>query len=371
MRGGRSYHEFQRQLSAGKLASGYIFIGSEDYLITEALNALRAALITEDFTTLAHLPVEADKVLVNETMFELFCRDPAVAPRLMPVAGAAQEAKLRTAQQAIEAFDYFSCQGRDVEPEQVLLAIRSAPVLVRRKLIVVRDFDRYRKEAQEQLLTELVKESTACRIVLTAESPGAVTERLITDCGAARFVYAANPANPNELLQFIDRWAERAHLKLSADARQMLFETCGDSLGQLRSELEKLQTFLGATGDTPLPVTKELVRNLGGRWREYDINEFVDAVALRNPQQALTSLRHLMDWNEEPVKIVGWLAGRFLRLLSSDSRLTQPWSRAEIVRALRYLARIDLKLKSGYPERYYLLEGFVARTVAPRTTIRR
>jgi len=66
------------------------------------------------------------------------------------------------------------------------------------------------------------------------------------------------------------------------------------------------------------------------------------------------------------VKIVAWLAGRFLRMLAygyGDARL---WSKPEIATALRHLAAIDMKLKRGFPEKYYLLESFVIRRTPKR-----
>jgi DNA polymerase III delta subunit len=159
----------------------------------------------------------------------------------------------------------------------------------------------------------------------------------------------------------IDRWAKAGRFKVVDGARQLLLESTAGSLGRLKVELEKLKTLL----DRDPEVTKERVRDLTGIWREYHVSELVDAVVQRNRTAALSSLWRLADWNESPVMIVGWLGSRFMRMLTSNYGDAKLWTRQEIVFCLRHLAAIDLKLKRGYPEQYYLLENFVIRRTQP------
>jgi DNA polymerase-3 subunit delta len=371
VRGYRSYRDFLRQLSAGQLASGYIFAGPEGYLVDQAVTALRDALLTNDFEFLDSLPREEGGILVDEVLLPILSSRPE---RLIPIENANQEAQFNQARRGAESFDYASYQGRETDVEQILMAVRTPPFMARRRLVVVRDFDKYRKEPQEALLAELAKEVPSCRLVLTVAAPSPTLERLIEEKGCGRYVISVPAARADEAAELIDQWARQNHLEIAPDARLLLLEMCGESFGHLRSELEKIRTFLGPGPEPPIAgksdcvMTREMVRDLAGQWREYQVSEFVDAVARRNRTLALTTLRRLADWNEEPVKIVGWLAGRFLRMLAYGFGDAQQWSKPEIALALRQLSRIDLKLKSGYPEKYYLLDSFVVQRVAPRKT---
>ena len=279
----------------------------------------------------------------------------------------------------------WRAQGRDADVDSIVMQLATPPFTAKRRLVVVRDFAKFRKDDQERLLAELKKESPICRLALTVSGDAWVAEKLISSKGCGKYVVELPNSDFRELDAMIDRWAKAGRFKVADGARQLLLESTAGSLGRLKVELEKLKTLLGqpppretpgtaplsrsAKGDSPefpqTEVTKERVRDLTGIWREYHVSELVDAVAQRNRTAALNSLWRLADWNESPVMIVGWLAGRFMRMLSYGYGDARFWTRQEIVFALRHLATIDLKLKRGFPEQYYLLENFVIRRTQP------
>lgn len=353
------YRDFQKQLAGRQLASGYVFVGAESYFADEALTALRDALLTDDFTNFGSLPEESGRVLVDEVLFQVLSARAREKDdrKLQLVADDELATKLNDARRTVEAFDFAAFQGRSSDLDQLLMQIRTPPFTARRRLVVVRDFDKYRKDDQERLLDELGKESELCRLVLITSSTDPHLARLIGRKGCAKFVVEIPSLGAEEAARLIDRWASQHKLKVNDDARLLLLEACGDSLSQLKSELDKVRTFLGPE----TKVTKDVVRDLAGHWREYQLSEFVDAVTRRDRALALSNLWRLNDWDEEPVKITGWLAGRFMGMLAygyGDARL---WTKPEIATALRHLARIDLRLKTGYSEKYHLLESFVIR----------
>jgi DNA polymerase III delta subunit len=374
MRSSRSYRDFQQQFAARKLDAGYIFAGSESYLIDEALTALRDAQLTDDFTNPDNLPRDGESVIVDSILAQVLEKGSQKSEArsqnnslltthysLVVAETEEQEAKLSDARRVFEAFDYTAYQGRDADVDDIVMQIATPPFMARRRLVIVRDFGKFRKPDQERLLAELKKESPICRLALTLASDDWAGERLISSKSCGKYVVELPSSDFGELNSMIDRWAAAGKFKVADGAKQLLLESTAGSLGRLKVELEKLKTLL----DRETDVTKEQVRDLTGIWREYHVSELVDAVAQRNRTAALNSLWRLADWNESPVMIVGWLAGRFMRMLSygyGDARL---WTRQEIVFCLRHLAAIDLKLKRGHPEQYYLLENFVVRRTQP------
>lgn len=363
MREVRSYRSFAKQLHAGQIGSGYIFVGREAYLLDEVLAAMRDALLTDDFADFDGLPREGDAWLVDEFLHQMLSAPGSgVGNRQLVLAETEEQlTRLADARRTVESFDYASYQGRETDVDQVLMGIRTAPFVARRRLVVVKQFDAYRKDGVPRLLEELSRETPTCRLVLTAEAGDPALARAVAAQGCGRFVVELPDSTADDLNRLIDGWAGQHRLKVTDDARQLLTEMCGDSLTQLRSELDKIRTALGARAT----VTKDAVRDLAGHWREYEVSEFVDAFTERNRILALSNLRRLNDWNEEPVKIVVWLAGRLMRMLAGGGgRL---WSKPELANSLRHLSAIDLKLKRGFPERYYLLENFVIRRAVART----
>jgi DNA polymerase III delta subunit len=353
-----------KQVLGRDLAASYLLVGAESLRVEEALTALRDALLTDDFTNFTALPREPGGVLVDDVLAAVL----GTSEPTVPARDESQQQKLEEARRRAEAFDGIRYQGRESEVDQILMQVRTPPFMARRRLVIVRDFDLFRKDGQQKLLAELRKESPVCRLVLTAQQSDKTLEKLINSADCARYRVEIPAADRTEAGEFIEQWARRNRVKFSDDARQLLIEVCAEgaletNLSVLQNELEKLKTALGSA---PAPtITREAVRDLCGRWREYQVGEFVDAMARRNRALALTNLRHLDNWNESPVKIVAWLAGRFLRMLAYGFGDARYWGKPEIARALRALAGIDMKLKRGHPEPYYLLETFVMRRAAP------
>ncbi|MEO0108819.1 MAG: DNA polymerase III subunit delta, partial [candidate division WOR-3 bacterium] len=277
-----------------------------------------------------------------------------------------QQRRFLAARREIEAFDYASFLGRESAVSSILLQVRTLPVLAQRRLVTVRGFERLRKDDQTAILGELRREPATCRLVLCSGADDWKLEKLIVKEGCGKFIIALPAAALDEVEQFITRWAERHGLQVPEDARVLLQELTGTSLSQLASELNKLGTALASPERTATPrkITRELVRDLCGQWRTYQVTELLDAVTQRSRSRALSNLRRLAEWNEEPVRITNALASRFLRMLAYPYGDARHWTRPEIAGALSALARIDLALKRGMQERYYLLENFVIRHIA-------
>ena len=353
-----SYPSFMKQVASRQLGSGYLFVGREGYLVDEAITTLRDALLTDDFSNFDALPREGEAVLVDEVLLRVMSAEP-VKRQLVLAENDDQQARLIDARRTVESFDYAAYQGHEAPADKVLMAIRTSPFMARRRLVVMRQFDGYRKDDIAKLLAELSRSSKTCRLALTTETGNATLARQIAAAGCGKCVVELPETRPDDLSRLIASWAKQNRLMVDEDARQLLVECCGDSLTQLRSELDKIRTAMADDKN----VTKDVVRDLAGHWREYSVNEFADAVAGRNRALALYNLRRLDEWNEQPVRIVAWLAGRFMRMLTYGG--SGSWSRAEIGNSLRHLAAIDLKLKRGCPEPYYQLENFVIRRTVP------
>lgn len=363
----RSYKDFFGQLAARKLSTGYIFAGDEPMFLDTALTALRDALLTHDFTDFTALAQDRNGAIVDETLDQLLTADRTLAPDLKfrLAENEADEAAIMSARQKVESFDYLVYHGKETDIDMVQMTVRTPPLTTNCRLVIVRDFDELRKDGQVRLMQLLAKKIPTCRLVLTTTTPAHDRKlaRLLTEHKCADALVSIAPADIPEIDEFIDRWAKRTGIEVTRDARHLLIEMCNDSLSQVHTELNKLRTFL----DDAKTITKETVRDLAGHWQEFEVNEFADAVARRDRTSALNLLWHLTEWDEAPVKIVAWLAGRFFRMLAYNYGDARAFSKAELTMALRHLSRIDLRLKQGYREGYYLLENFVITRTARRS----
>ncbi|MEO0107878.1 MAG: DNA polymerase III subunit delta [candidate division WOR-3 bacterium] len=356
----------RNRLRGGKLEPAYIILGPESCLAEETIAWLRAALLSDDFTDFTSLPVVDGQLLVDEPLQEAILarrrKEHKVSDGHPQGAGLrlaqseAEKGLLDEARRSREAFDLALFQGSLTDVDKVLMALQTPPLVARRRLVVVRQLEEVKREGQRQLLAAMAKEPASCRIVYTATEATPVLMRLIAETGCSRYVVEVVTPERAELLEEIRTFCSVRGIQINADAAEWLIESCGPSLTAVRNELAKIATALGP-GEL---LDRRKALELTGFWREYQTSEFVEALMQRNGCSALVGLRRLQEWDEPPVKIVAWLAGRFLRLLGTSDHL---WSQSEIVAALRRLAGIDIRLKRGHPEPYYLLERFVVNSL--------
>jgi DNA polymerase III delta subunit len=98
------------------------------------------------------------------------------------------------------------------------------------------------------------------------------------------------------------------------------------------------------------------VREVAANSREYTLNEYVGHALNRDRKRALAVLRRLLDWGEEPIRIIAWLVNGLLGCIGG--RADGPWNPNELNRALNQLYDVNRLIVTGYPEPYLLLEAF-------------
>jgi DNA polymerase III subunit delta len=160
-----------------------------------------------------------------------------------------------------------------------------------------------------------------------------------------------------DLLQWLTREAKGLGKTLTPDAAGRLLEIVGDSLADLRRELEKLVLYAGEEKS----LTPQLVNQLATHSRAYNIFALVEALGEPGAHKRLTALAKLLDLGEKEPKILVMLA-RQLRLLIKFKEKApglSPWdlkrlaqqaprfSEASLKAHLVLLHQIDLQLKTS------------------------
>ena len=99
--------------------------------------------------------------------------------------------------------------------------------------------------------------------------------------------------------------------KIEPAALSLLLERTGFNLWALKTQLEKIISFVG---DETL-VTLEQVESMGDQFREEALYELNNAVTGRDCQAALQVLNRLLDQNYHPLQLIASLATEVRRLL--------------------------------------------------------
>jgi DNA polymerase-3 subunit delta len=99
--------------------------------------------------------------------------------------------------------------------------------------------------------------------------------------------------------------------KIEAEALSLLLERTGFNLWALKTQLEKIISFVGQES----LVSLEQVENMSDQFREEALYELNNSVAERDCEAALQVLNRLLDQNYHPLQILASLATEVRRLL--------------------------------------------------------
>ncbi|MFO7178031.1 MAG: DNA polymerase III subunit delta [Pseudomonadota bacterium] len=237
--------------------------------------------------------------------------------------------------------------------EQVLAAARTLPMMAPRRLVIVRQVERWEpkggaqssaesddgakagdekkgeKKASDEKKSASSKDAFE-RLLEYAEAPSPTTTLLLV-AGALdkrrRFVQAAmragylvnaDPLGRAELPGFVERLARERGNELAAGVADMVAELSGPDLGAVVDAVERLCLYAGR-GQT---VTEDMVAECVVRLRGASVWELTNAVARRDVAAALTALADVFDPSES-VRLVALLAWSTRQLLRFESALRQ------------------------------------------------
>ncbi len=303
-------------------------------------------------------------------VYILFGADSAAADELLK---ALKEALV---QPGMEAFDLETVDAVDLDATVLLQHVRQPPVASKRRLVVVRRIEQLakglpRKDQPEKgkpekeppkstQLKELLKGLAAlpdgCAVALTGDYEPRL-QKAIVGAGLGKYFVDLRQPDGAGLSALVHRRSKKLGISLEPGAVQLLLDVAGDETTLLLGELEKLATAV-EPGDS---ITAEDVRKLAGQSREFELNEYIGRVVQGDSAGALAVLERLRAWGEQPVKIVAWLAGAFLRRVAG----TDDTKRARL--CLLQLYEINRDIISGHPEPFALLETFTVCAACPGT----
>lgn len=260
-----TYQEFLRKFDAGELRPVYFFQGPERFLIEEALDHVKNALIQPDAADFN--------------------------------------------------FDKFS--AKDVEIGMVIEQAQTMPFLSKLRLIFLTDVHELQTEAQKTLLPYLADPNRSTCLILTAEKLDSRTK------------FAQALKKQAEVVQFwklfdndVPRWivarANQYGYSMSTYTATELMEFVGNDLRQLENELKKIIAYT-STKD----ITSQIVQQVVGDIRERDIFELVDAVGGGNVIEALRILNQLLIEGEQPLKILAMMTRQFRLLWKLKATLVE------------------------------------------------
>jgi len=334
---GISFKDYEHRISDGRIENLYLFTGGEDYHHSQALRLLRATL---------------DESLrdLNYSVFEIETGD---------------------------------------GPAAALDAANELPMMIARRIVVIRAFDKIKDEGLDSIADYLKNPSPTSTVVFQAPSLDQrrkISNLLKQSCTHVIFDLLSD----EEAASWAREYARGLGCKIDNLAVKTLITRLGAGLMRLSSELEKLASSAesGAIG-------VEIVESLVPEVREHTNWELQDAIVSRDRKRALALTMRLLSDGVDAVLIIGMLGYLYRNLLIAKEmsarnaapdaigKATNKWknrdtefysrvarsSREELVYGVRRIAQVDNAVKNSEATPQLQLEYLVAELASPKGRI--
>ncbi len=273
------YNELTASLKQGKLLPLYLFFGEEEFLIQEALDRIIKAAV------------------------EPGARD----------------------------FNFNTLYCRETPASEIVGLAQTLPFLSEMRLVIAKEIDALKAADIEILLSYLEDPSPSTCLVMVSNlgkyDKKAVLSAVEAHGAAVRFF----PLLEREVAAWIEGRARERGLTIQHDAAQYLWQTVGNDLQKIDSELDKVEISI----KDRKAITFSDVKAVAGDFREYTSFDLAAALGAKNRQKAFIILARLIQEGEAPVGLLGSIAWNFRRLLQAKTMEASGSRPEEIMKKLR------------------------------------
>lgn len=178
-------------------------------------------------------------------------------------------------------FNLEQRRGADTSAESLDSLLSTPPMLAERRVVVIRDIDKLKKDSRK-LLDAYLKHPASDTVLLLVAPSGVKPDKGLSDRSTAvEFAPLTGDRVPKWVAYQVETVLRRS---ITPDAVTLLVEAVGDDLAQLAVELEKLVSY---SDDV---IDEHAVAAVVGVRRGETLGDLLDAVAERNATRALALL---------------------------------------------------------------------------------
>jgi DNA polymerase-3 subunit delta len=172
-------------------------------------------------------------------------------------------------------------RGADLAPETLDALLGTPPMMADRRVMVIRDVDKLKKDARAVLERYLERPANDLMLLLVAPASAKLEKGLTSRSTPIEFA----PLTGDRLPRWVAYHAEHVLGRtITPEATALLIEAAGPELTQLALELEKLASY------APETIDEHAVSEVVGVRRGESLGDLLDAVAAREAARALALL---------------------------------------------------------------------------------
>ena len=220
----------------------------------------------------------------------------------------------------------------------VLDELRTLPFLADRRVVLIKDADKFISANREILEKYFDEPSPTGVLILTVASwPG--NTRLAKKLPKVGQLIKVTDIARRSLPKYVAGYVRDKHDKtFGPGAAQLLVELVGDEPGRLCSEADKLAMYVG---DKKI-ITSDDVEKLIGHNRMFNAFAVIDAVTDGNVAAAVERLRNMFASDRQAeYKVVGAFAYHLRRMFRARSMLDEGAGRGQVTRQLGLWGNVD------------------------------
>jgi DNA polymerase-3 subunit delta len=232
--------------------------------------------------------------------------------------------------QADRDLNHHKFYGTENTISEILSACMSYPMLAKKKLVVVKEFDRIKlsKNEAESLIKYLEHPQATTRLVLTADrlDKNQVYRQILK----SGITVECKNLNSGELYNWVNQRYIHADIEVEKESITFLIENIGNDLLRLNQEVEKSIDYLGRGKK----LTLELISELTGFNREVNIFNFQKVLGARKLNDSLKIGLQLLEQQNALEGILAMLFRFFLRVITIKQLKELNESKAAIIQRL-------------------------------------
>ena len=216
------------------------------------------------------------------------------------------------------AMSLYQVRGNEADAADVLDELRTMPFLSAKRVVVVREADKFISENREVLEKYFDEPSRTGVLILTVQTWRKNTKLSKKLSNVGKFV-EVGAMKAWQLPKYVANYAKtKCGKAMSEMTAGLLVELAGDEAGAACREVEKLAVYVGEKKT----IKSEDVEALTGHNRMFGAFEVIDTVMAGDTGQAIARLRNMFDTDKDAeYRIVGAFAFHFRRMFRAKVML--------------------------------------------------
>ena len=262
------------EMDRGKISPLYFFFGEETFIIDEALEKLRAKVLSE----------------------------------------------------GLSDFNLNIFYGGDSSPDNICDAVETFPMMAQRRLVIVKQAEDFSAKELERLAVLVDKPVETTTLVFVATKVDMRKKFFKSFDSKGTMVKFAKPFE-NQMAPWIQYIAAKFDKQLSPEATEVMKESVGTNLIDIKNELCKVAQFVG---DGVQEITVDHIRAVVGRTRVDTVFELANNMGMRDCANSLQLLANLLDNGQNEIAVLSLIIRHYRILLLCQEALKEGLSQPQI-----------------------------------------